>query len=371
MQAPAKDFLTQIFYQTLMNRPGERIVPDLLASSCLRVPLAEPTVAYPVAEPRRGDVILARVQEVNPSYPWLETPWGEERVLRGGEAIVGVLGARRALRGFSGKLPARLEAGMRLDLLNKGGIIGECTAFHRDLGWPTRLEYLGTLHRLGQPLNLTGGALPLVEEPLPRIPVVMVLGTCMNAGKTKVCKQIIRLFSEKGFAINAGKIAGVACLQDTLAMRDAGAREALSFLDFGLPSTTEVDTLVPVARSMVHHLAASQPDFIVLEMGDGILGGYHVSSLFQDAEFLNASLWMVLCANDLVGAWGGVEWMAKHGLNPQSGHRVMISGPVTDSQEGIRYVEESWGIPAANAFDSAGKLCSLILEALMPWLESE
>jgi hypothetical protein len=71
-----------------------------------------------------------------------------------------------------------------------------------------------------------------------------------------------------------------------------------------------------------------------------------------------------------MGVWGAVEWMGKHSSVPHARRPALISGPVTDSGEGIRYIEDHFGIPAANAFDSAGKICTFLLESLMPWLKS-
>lgn len=318
--------------------------------------------------PQAGEVVAVRVADVNAGYPNIELTTGEEVHLNPGDIIIGALGIRKALRGFSGKVPDRIEKGQSLYLLNKGGIIGECTAFNRDLGWPSRVEYLGSVTRDGAIVNLTDGALTVVEGSLPPVPLVMVFGTCMNAGKTTVCKQILERFTEKNYSVNAGKVAGVACLQDPLKMKRNGAREVLSFHDFGLPSSAHVSDLAPVARSIIHYLAESKPDFIVLEMGDGILGGYQVSSLFQDVELINSQVCSILCANDLMGVWGSLEWIEKRRGKADS-HPMLISGPVTDSAEGINYIEQNWNIPAANAFDSPGKICNFILKNLKPWLK--
>jgi len=355
-----------------LTQPETIYQPDLVGSSATRLGLDGSVSVIPSAQSEEGQVVLVRVREVNQAYPTLETPEVKEVVVQPGDLLVGVLGNRKALRGFSGRCPEHLRPGRLLHLLNKGGIIGECTAFNRDLGWPAEVEYIGSLTRpgMGRPLNLRDVSMSLASGPLPNIPVIMVMGTCMNSGKTTVCKQILRLFAAKGFHVNAGKVAGVGCLQDTAGMRKAGARKVLSFLDFGLPSTTEVESLSPVARSLVHHLAEDGPDFILLEMGDGILGGYQVSTVFDDREFMETSLCTMLCANDLMGVWGAVQWMGQHGPVPQARRPALISGPVTDSAEGINYIEEHWGIPAANAFDSAGKICTLLLESLMPWLKS-
>lgn len=310
-----------------------------------------------------GDLVMASVKEVNQFYPGLELEDGSEVVLKPGDTIVGVLGSRRALHGFSGRVPETLEIGRPLHLLNKGGVIGDCTAFNRSLEWPTSLEFMGTLTRNGKALNLADYAAPMTDGPLPDIPMVMILGTCMNAGKTTVARQIIDVFSRRGLSLNAGKVAGVACRRDLLSMQKSGAKQVMSFHDFGIPSSSDMKSLLPVARSLHHGLAAGKPDFIVMEMGDGILGGYQVSSLFSDSEYISRAMCTVICANDLMGAWGALQWLKPVGISPENS-RLLISGPVTDSGEGVDYIEQNWGVVAANALDSKGKLCQFIDQAV-------
>ncbi len=341
------------------------LAPDYISSCAANLSLRSPLRTAEIADPKAGDVVLARVEEVNPAYPALELPDGQDVVLEPGMTIVGALGTRKALHGFSGRVPNPLFVGQPIQLLNKGGVIGECTAFHRSLEWPTLLTHLGSVVEGDRPVNLKDAALPFVEGPLPNTPLVLVLGTCMNSGKTTVCKTIIESFAKRGFRITAGKVAGVACRRDLLVMRQAGSSKVLSFHDFGLPSSADVPSLVPVARSMIHHLAEPEPDFVILEMGDGILGGYHVSSLFGDRELFRRQVCMIVCANDLLGSWGALEWMRQQGVEPAESS-ILISGPVTDSCEGVTYIEQNWPAVAANPFDSAGKLCSFVMKNLRP-----
>ncbi|UCF37738.1 MAG: hypothetical protein JSU96_02405 [Acidobacteriota bacterium] len=339
------------------------VTPDYVSSAARRLNLEFPVDARETVQPASGDVVLAVVEEVNPAYPYLEIADGTTVSLSAGHLIIGSIGSRKALHGFSGKIPQELTIGQPLSLLNKGGVIGDCTAFHRDLEWPTQLRYLGTIHQGDQPLNIKSASLPFVEGPLPDVPLVVVLGTCMNSGKTTVCKTIVQNFASRGVTVHGGKVAGVACQQDLVALQKAGAQKVTSFHDFGFPSSADTESLVPVARSMVHYLADPKPDFIILEMGDGILGGYHVSSLFSDHEFLSKQVCTVVCANDFMGTWGALEWMGKNGF-PAKEHPIMISGPVTDSGEGIRFIESTWGVSAANPFDCPGKLCSFVHKSL-------
>ena len=347
----------------------EAMKVDLISSAAKRVPLESPLKWSPRETVEYGDLVVGRVKRVSPNYPNLEVPGGGQVLLKESKTLVGVLGERRALNGFSGKAPSRLRLGMRLHLLNMGGVIGQCTGFHRNLEWPTEIEYLGTVRGNSGALNIKNFALPIVNKLLPQIPVVMVVGTCMDSGKTLVCKQLLKYFSKKGFSISAGKVTGVAAQRDVISMEKSGAKKVLSFFDFGLVSTTGQGSLVPVAHSMVHYLSSSKPDFILLEMGDGIVGAYRGSDLLEDAELMDRCVSIILCANDLMGVWGGLQWITQPDGENQS--KVLISGRVTDSTEGVRFIEQNWNLAAANAFDGAAKMCTHVLEAMMPWLKSE
>jgi hypothetical protein len=100
----------------------------------------------------------------------------------------------------------------------------------------------------------------------------------------------------------------------------------------------------------------------VIELGDGILGGYAVETIFNDAELMRATAALVFCASDFVGAWGGRELLRAHNVKID-----VMSGPVTDSQMGADYVREHLGIPAANAVNHGEQLGSLVKERVAQW----
>jgi hypothetical protein len=127
-------------------------------------------------------------------------------------------------------------------------------------------------------------------------------------------------------------------------MADHGAIATASFLDCGLPSTVGVDDLAPVAKGIISRLNESSPDLIVLELGDGILGGYSVESVFDDLELREATAALIFCASDYVGAWGGIELFRRRGIEVD-----LIAGSVTDSPMGQDYIEREFSVPAANA----------------------
>jgi hypothetical protein len=142
-------------------------------------------------------------------------------------------------------------------------------------------------------------------------------------------------------------------------MADHGAIATASFLDCGLPSTVSVGDLAPTAKAIIARLNESAPDVIVIEMGDGILGGYSVETIFEDSELREATAAFVFCASDYVGAWGGIELMRRRGIEID-----VIAGSVTDSQMGEDYIRREFGVPAANARRDGAALFELVSEKL-------
>jgi hypothetical protein len=308
------------------------------------------------AKPLAGDVIVVRTLTDSATYNMLELPSGRLAKINPGDVIVGVLGRRRALKGFVGDVPPSVAAGDQLHLLNLGGLIGLCTGHHSSLGDAIKVEVIGVVcDEEGRALNIANAALPLRSSLGETAPIVMVAGTSMNSGKTYAAAEIIKQATRAGLRVAAGKLSGVACLRDTLNMADHGAIATASFLDCGLPSTVDAGDLSPVAKTIISRLNESSPDVIVIELGDGILGGYSVESIFDDLELQKATAALVFCASDYVGAWGGIALLRKRGIEID-----VISGSVTDSKMGEDYVENEFGIPAANAKRNGDRLFELI-----------
>ena len=118
-----------------------------------------------------------------------------------------------------------------------------------------------------------------------------------------------------------------------------------------------VGDLAPVAKAIIARLNESAPDLIVIELGDGILGAYSVESVFEDEEFREATATLVFCASDYVGAWGGIELFRRRGIKVD-----LVAGSVTDSKMGEDYIQNEFGVPAANARRNGSKLFEIVKE---------
>jgi len=336
---------------------------DKIASSTVNLDLEHELEITTRCEARAGNVVVVRTLTDNATYNTLELVTGRMAKINPGDVIVGVLGYRRALKGFVGDVPDSVNAHDRLHLLNLGGLVGRCVGHHHSLSGAIEVEVLGMPVREGKILNIAEGAVAPRESLGATSPLVLVAGTCMNSGKTYAATEIIKHLTRAGHRVAGAKLAGVACLRDTLNMQDHGAIKTMSFLDCGLPSTVGLEDLAPIAKGIIANLSETQPDCIVIELGDGLLGGYSVNTIFNDRELMNATAALVFCANDFVGAWGGRELLAKQGVKID-----VVSGPVSDSQMGIDYVKRELGLDAANAVNGGEWLGSLIQAKVAGWV---
>jgi hypothetical protein len=349
------------------SEPDLRLVRvDKIASSTVNLALPhelELTPKLPEGRtPMAGDVVVVRTLTDNATYNTLELVTGRMAKINPGDIIAGVLGYRRALKGFVGDVPVHIAAGDRLHLLNLGGLVGRCLGHHHSLSNAIEVEVIGMAVSNGRIMNIADAAIQPIDDLAVTVPLVYIAGTCMNSGKTYAATEIIKHLARAGMRVSAAKLAGVACLRDTLNMQDHGAIKTMSFLDCGLPSTVGVQDLAPIAKGIITKLAEDEPDCIVIELGDGIIGGYGVDTIFHDSQLNRNLAALVFCANDFVGAWGGRELMNKARVTID-----VVSGPVTDSKMGEDYVRDELGIAAANAVNHGEQLAGIVKERLEQW----
>ncbi|NCF25051.1 MAG: hypothetical protein GWP60_10965, partial [Gammaproteobacteria bacterium] len=193
-----------------------------------------------------GVLIAVRVLNNKARYNQLELTSGRMATVTQGDIVVGALGHRKALLGYSGHLPTELGVGDTIQILNIGGVLGICDSANPDVGPPFDCEVLGTvLHfpylgeRIGVPARAGAQAFdPDALLDTQGVPVVALAGTCMDSGKTAAACAIVSRLRHRGLHIAACKATGVSLRRDILAMQDAGAAEAAIFSDLGIVTTT-------------------------------------------------------------------------------------------------------------------------------------
>ncbi|MBN2322517.1 MAG: hypothetical protein JXQ30_02185 [Spirochaetes bacterium] len=319
---------------------------DKIASVTVNLGLSKTVEVSDRISARQGAVCVVRALEEKRVYDKLELSSGRMAKISRGDIIVGALGKRRALMGFCGVVPESVKTGDTLNILNIGGVIGKATSYNRDYGLPLKVEVLGAACREGTPLNIADHARPVASTLRSSMPIVVVSGTSMNSGKTVAASKIVQELTWKGYTVAAAKVSGVSALKDTLNMMDHGAVEALSFLDFGYPSTVGSEDVPRITKGALNALSESDPDVCVVELGDGILGDYGVKTFFSDREIASAISCNIVCAIDPVGAWGITEILRKEGIGVD-----LVSGPITDNTVGIDFIRNNLGCTGINAVD--------------------
>ncbi|MEA5445350.1 hypothetical protein VCB98_05920 [Gammaproteobacteria bacterium AB-CW1] len=316
-----------------------------------------------VVEP--GSVIAARVLNDKNSYNVLEDVFGRLNQVNAGDLIVGALGHRNALHGYEGRMPTQVMAGDHLQLLNLGGVIGDCISHNPEVGPPFELEVLGQVmvypdfqSRRGVPARVAahgvGG-----DGGLPDCPVVYVAGTCMNSGKTAAATRLIKGLRQTGLKVAGCKLTGISALRDILEMRDYGAAWVMDFTDAGAVGT-DPGNAADLSHRVFSALGEYRPDVIVAETGDGVMGEYGVQSILADPELRALAAAFVFCANDPVGVAGGVDYLrTTFGIETD-----VVTGPATDNAVGLRFIHDHLGLAAHNARQDGAGLVDHILARL-------
>src|SRR5438874_3008728 len=129
---------------------------------------------------RPGDVVVVRVLTDNATYNMLELPTGRLAKVNPGDLLAGVLGRRRALKGFVGDVPETVKAGDELHLLSLGGVIGSCSGHHSSLNDAIKVEVIGLAQNgSATTQNIADVGVPLRQKLGPTAPMVVVAGACM------------------------------------------------------------------------------------------------------------------------------------------------------------------------------------------------
>lgn len=339
------------------------IKADIVASSSASVPIGHHLKLAPNIVAEEGYLVAVKTLDTKDRYNELETSEGEIIPYGKDQVVVGALGERQALRGYSGIIPRSIKRGDILHLLNMGGIIGNCQSPHPDFGPAMRVEVLGAVmvkdesddqgnykhaciqeYAIDWEYNLSSSA-----------PLIAVTGTCMHVGKTKAATMIVKQLSAKGYKVAAAKLTGASLMRDTRQMKENGAIASAHFGMAGLVSTTGKNIL-PMAKGLITYLNRFEPDVIVMEFGDGIIGAYGVDSLLMDKELMQFTRTHVVAAQDFMGCWSADEFFRKRYASSIS----IITGPVTDNLVGIQFIQNTLGIRAVNAVSDPEKLGDMV-----------
>ncbi len=323
-----------------------------VAESIARQPNGYFLQAAPDTRPRPGDVVLAEVVELG-HHRRLESPLSRRAQMFVGDEIVVAYGDRYAPDQYEAEVPDSLE---EAHLVAAGGVVGLMTAIREGLDDPTIVRPLGLLCDGHGAMSLSRVAPKVPLPPLdqvaphttpPRPPVVALVGTSMNSGKTTALASLSLGLTRSGMRVAAGKATGTGAGGDPGMFRDGGAQPVLDFTDFGYASTYRLDhaSVVAVFTSLVDELASSGPDVILVEIADG---AYQVETarLLDDPVFTRYVDQVIFTAGEALSAVAGVELLRHHDLRVAA-----VSGRLTSSPLAVREARTALDVPVIDTLD--------------------
>src|SRR5687767_227776 len=217
------------------------VVVDKIASVTQAVGLSHEVRVASDIPAEEGVVVVVEVLNNKSTYNTLELTSGRMAKVGKGDIVVGALGHRKALFGYSGHVPESVKPGDIIQMLNIGGVLGLCDSVNPDKGKPFDCRVLGVVlqfpylgERIGVPARV--GSQKLNYEATldaQNVPVVALAGSCMEAGKTAAACSIVSRMRHRGLTVDVFKATGVSLRRDILAMQDSGARNAMIFTDLG------------------------------------------------------------------------------------------------------------------------------------------
>src|SRR4029077_19131400 len=222
------------------------VVVDKLASVTQACGLSHEVRVATEIPAEEGVVVVVEVLNNKSTYNTLELTSGRMAKVGKGDIVVGALGHRKALFGYSGHIPSSVKPGDVIQMLNIGGVLGVCDSVNPDKGKPFDCRVIGGVldfpylgERIGVPARVGYRRLDYdATLNTQGVPVVALAGTCMEAGKTAAAAAIISRMRHRGLVVDAFKATGVSLRPDIMAFEDAGARKSMIFTDLGVVTTS-------------------------------------------------------------------------------------------------------------------------------------
>ena len=119
------------------------VLVDKIASVAVQADLGQEIRVSPDIPCEEGVLIAVEVLNNKSRYNTIELTSGRMAEVKKGDVVVGALGHRKALFGYSGHLPTELKPGDIVQLLNLGGVIGICDSINPSHGDPFNCKVLG------------------------------------------------------------------------------------------------------------------------------------------------------------------------------------------------------------------------------------
>ena len=291
-----------------------------------------------------GDYVVGKVLDTRGHLSALELPAGRMIEVMEDDLVVGAFGTRVATLEAVGDWRSIDDSG-ELSALTAAGLFGKNTSLSPFISPPLPLQYQGHVMRNDEKVTMRG-SLPEIEIADFDIPVILIVGTSMSAGKTMSGRVIVHMLSQMGLNVIGAKLTGAARYRDMLSFKDAGASAVYDFVDAGLPSSAVDENLYREALPyLLSLIARDKPDVLVAEAGASPLEPYN-GAIAKEMIRDNVRF-KLLCAQDPYAVVGVQQAFQR---TPD-----LVSGGAANTEAAIALVHKLSGLPALNLVDPANR----------------
>jgi len=302
-----------------------------------------------------ADYIAGRVMSTPSDLYQLELANGRLMDVMEGARVIGAFGRRTATLEAVGDWRQIGEDGL-MHALTGAGLFGRATSVAPWLGPLISLSYEGHVLRGGRKLGMGDFVRPIAQAEF-HVPVILLIGTSMSAGKTTTGRVIIHELKRADLKVAGAKFTGAGRYRDILSFQDAGADVIVDFVDAGLPSTAVPEARFgPAMEHMLARIAESRPDVVIAEAGASPLEPYNGEAAV--AALGDNVCCTVLCASDPYAVLGV---QTAFGVRPD-----LVTGPTANTEAGIALVSRLTGLESLNLSKAASlpRLLQILKERL-------
>lgn len=281
--------------------------------------------------PKAGDVGIFCVLEANGEG--IKDAESRHCSIFAGDLILAVFGHRYATNQIEGYVPD--QPTVHCQLLSRGGVAGVVKSVNHTYKpniIPLELVAYATDVHTGEVLNTIQWEklrnMPLRAQPQ-KAKVILSVGSSMDSGKTTTAAYLCAGLQKAGSKAAYIKLTGTAFPKDAQYVYDRGATACLDFGWAGFPSTYLLDelSLLRLHSALIQEVEARvKPDYIVIEIADGILQR-ETAMLLQNDMFMSSVDQVILSCGDSLGVLSGLSRLQSWGITP-----FAISGLFTASE---------------------------------------